>query len=374
MRKLMFASLVGGLSLVAASPAAAQDGQLRIGIAPLEYANGAYFDLTMEPGESRELKVELGNYGGEAVTVRSYAADVYTIPNGGFGARLDGDPTSGTTLWLDYQTQELELGPQEALHQAFTVRVPGNAAPGEYITSLVVQNAEALTATNGSIAINQVQRQAIAVAVTVPGPRRPALTIGGFEHGLVAGRSVISASLTNTGNVRLKPSGEFVIEEDGGKILTRFSLQMDSFYAGTTTVVDLPFDTALPPGRYEVSLALEHEGGWSRSEPGTVEVVEEFIPPVVGPDGSRLASLDPDGTAGAASFPIALLVPGGLAVALGAVLLMGARRTRASEAVSSGLDSVLLPVSDVPSPPIPSRPPESRLVSGRWRGQRGSKG
>src|SRR4051812_9477393 len=71
----------------------------RLGIRPIDYEG--YFTLEMKPGEKKKLTVELGNYGTQSVKARTYAADVYTLINGGFGVRLDGEATSGTTLWLD---------------------------------------------------------------------------------------------------------------------------------------------------------------------------------------------------------------------------------------------------------------------------------
>src|SRR5438046_263840 len=109
------------------------------GISPLDY-KGAYFDLILKPGETRQLKVEVGNYGKVEGEARTFAADVYTIVNGGFGAKLDDEHKAGTTLWLDYASKTLLLPAGKALQQSFTVQVPIGTLPGEYITSLVVQN------------------------------------------------------------------------------------------------------------------------------------------------------------------------------------------------------------------------------------------
>ncbi|MBW3612218.1 MAG: DUF916 domain-containing protein [Actinobacteria bacterium] len=89
---------------------------------------GSFFELTMSPGEQRELAVELTNHGETAVSARTYRADVYSIVNGGFGARLHPDPDTGATLWLNYTEDVLELGPGDGVTRTFLVTVPPDVA------------------------------------------------------------------------------------------------------------------------------------------------------------------------------------------------------------------------------------------------------
>ena len=255
---LLLVIVLAGFGAVRPSLAEGPD-QVSLGIAPLDYS-GQYFDLTMAPGESRELKVEVANHGTKQIAARTYAADAYTIINGGFGARLDGEPVTGTTGWIAYPAQTIDLPAGAGLPRSFTVTVPASAGPGEYITSLAVQNAEPTAAGSGGVAIKQVQRQVIAVAITVPGPRQPALTIGSVGHQYLAAKSIFSVTVTNTGNVRLKPSGELVVSEKDGRQVSFVPLTMDSVYAGDTTRIEVPFDQALLPGDYRVTLNLNYEG------------------------------------------------------------------------------------------------------------------
>lgn len=238
----------------------AADEQVRLGITPVDY-QGSYFDITMIPGEVRELKVEIANHGASQISARTYAADAYTIINGGFGARLDGEPATGTTSWLSYLAKTEDIAPGTGLIRSFTVTVPADALPGEYITSLAVQNAVPTSTGGTGVVMNQVQRKVIAVAITVPGERTPSVTIGAVGHSYLATKSIVSASVVNTGNVRLKPAGELVVKEEGGAEVIRTNLTMDSFYAGDTTDLEAPFDKALLPGDYLVSLALDYDGG-----------------------------------------------------------------------------------------------------------------
>ena len=69
-----------------------RDAQIKLALLPVGQA-GSYFDLTMRPGETRSLR---GRHrpttATSALAARTYAADVYTIINGGFGGRLRDEP------------------------------------------------------------------------------------------------------------------------------------------------------------------------------------------------------------------------------------------------------------------------------------------
>jgi hypothetical protein len=275
-------------SLASATGAYAEGSGVKLGIKPVGLP-GSYFTLNLAPGERQIFTVELGNFGADAVSARTYAADVYTIVNGGFGAKLDGEPTSGPTRWLDYTTDTLNLPPGTGINRSFAVAVPADTAPGEYITSLVLQHASAdSVTTSGNVGIRQVTRQVIAVAITVPGPRAPGLEIGDATYRTVAGSSTIAIAVRNTGNVRLKPDGEFILRDASGAEVSRYPIAMDSVYAGTATFVEIPFAGRLDPGTYTASLSLTDpvEQVQAVSQPSAVTVLAEELEGPVQPIGT----------------------------------------------------------------------------------------
>jgi hypothetical protein len=274
------------VALVVPAAAYAQEGQVELAIRPIDQT-GQFFDLTMRPGEIRTLEVELANVGDAAIAARTYAADVYTIINGGFGARLRDERQTGTTLWLDYSNDVLQLPAGEGIRRTFDIAVPADAAPGEYITSLILENNEPIRGT-GDVAIDHVVRQATAVVVTVPGPREPALSIGAASHKVVADRSVVAVGVENTGNVRLKSLAEIVLLDGAGAEVSRASVPMDTVYARTGTLVEVPLAALLQPGTYSVRLTLEDAAQDVRADevalpllveaPPEPDVVEGLVP------------------------------------------------------------------------------------------------
>jgi hypothetical protein len=243
------------LALAAPGAALANGAPVKLSLLPVGQP-GSFFDLTLRPGETRTLDVEISNAGTAPIAARTYASDVYTIVDGGFGARLRDDPQTGVTRWLDYRTDVVGLSVGEAVRRTFRVAVPRNAGPGEYITSLVLENDDPIR-DNGPVALDQIVRQAVAVVVTVPGPRSPALAIGQANHSVVAGRSVVAIDVENPGNVRLKPVAAFTLRDAAGVQVGQATVPLDTFYAETRTSIEVPLDRLLLPGTYTVRLSLD---------------------------------------------------------------------------------------------------------------------
>jgi hypothetical protein len=247
------------LTLVLVTPALGSGSPveaIRLGLTPIGEA-GSYFQVKMQPGEVRQFTVELGNFGARDAVAWTYPADVYTLANGGMGVRLADEPQTGATTWLRYPAETLTIPAGSGHLKTFAVAVPDNTSPGEYLSSIVIQDITAAgDAADSGVTLQRVSRQAIAVAVTIPGPQSPALTIGNATHQVVAGRSIVAVEVANPGNVRLKPTGDFALLTADEQELTRFPVSMSSVYAGTTTTTEIPFANRLEPGAYQFTLTL----------------------------------------------------------------------------------------------------------------------
>jgi hypothetical protein len=259
-RQLRFAIVaIGMASALAASPpvvanVAAADPQIRLAVEPVG-EQGSFFHRSLQPGESAELIVNLANYGATTTRARTYAADVYPIINGGFGARLRDEPASGTTLWLEYPTEVFDIEPGEAIRRTFSVTVPADVQPGEYITSIVIENEDPLASGEG-VAFNQFVRSAVAVFIVVPGDADAAFEIGDARHSFLDGRSVVGVAVDNVGDVLLRPAGSFSVTTEAGVEVHARQVAMDSVYAHSATWLEVVLDRVLAPGRYFASVDL----------------------------------------------------------------------------------------------------------------------
>jgi hypothetical protein len=334
LRPAAVAVFVISLGLTLPGAAMADDGRIKLTLLPVGQA-GSFFDLTMGPGRTRTFEVDIANDGDSAIAARTYGADVYTIVNGGFGGRLRDQPRTGTTTWIDYPTAVLQLASGERTRRTFTVKVPPDAQPGEYITSLILENDRPIQGV-GAIGLAQVVRQAVAVVVTVPGRRTPELAIGTVSHDVVAGRSIVRVAVENVGNVRLKPQVGFVLTDPSGRQVSQATFQMDTFYSHTDTFVEFPLAALLTTGTYLVELTLDDAAQAVHVErskvvfdveaPAVPSATTGLVPDLIGVDQA------PDSTAPVAFF---LLVGVLLAIGLG---ILGAwlRGTRRSGRTRSG--------------------------------------
>jgi hypothetical protein len=323
--------------IVTPTPALAGDAPIKLALLPVGLA-GSFFDLAMMPGEVRSFQVDVGNDGSATLAVRTYATDVYTIINGGFGGRLREAPKTGMTTWLDYRDETVVLRPGQAIRRGFTISVPATAAPGEYITSLILENDQPI-AGGGTVGLDEIIRQAVAVVVTVPGPRVPALVIRPAAQEVLAGASVISIAVGNTGNIRLKPVVGFSLVDGGGVQISRATVQMDTFYAQTETTVELRLGRLLQPGRYEVRLTLDDAASGSHAEAALPLVVDAVpagaagVAGAAGATGVAPGSIDAVSRKGATGVPLAtalaIAVLGALfGMSLAGLVALRRRRTR----------------------------------------------
>ncbi len=111
--------------------------------------------------------------------------------------------------------------------------------------------------------------------MTVPGQRSPALAIGQASHKVVAGRSVISVAVENTGNVRLKPLVTFALVDASETQVSESTVPMDTFYAHTNTFIEMPLSALLLPGSYTVRLTLDDAAQGIRVRSDAIALVVE---------------------------------------------------------------------------------------------------
>ncbi len=258
-----------------------RDPEPAFAIAPSGEVEGAYFAVTMKPGDAQTLTAALVNAADTAFDARTFAADAYTIVNGGMGVREDGTEATGVTTWIDYPAETLTLEPSSTIERSFTVTVPDDAPPGQHITGIVLQTAQPLPVT-GSSTFNQILRKTVAVFITVPGPVEPALNIGAVTLEPGAAWNTIAVEVANTGNVLIRPAGTVVLRDGAGAAVLTVPVLMGVVYAGHQTMLELLIKDSLPPGDLVIDVELtDATHGLAATAGGTVTVPAEVasVPP-----------------------------------------------------------------------------------------------
>lgn len=230
----------------------AEQMNVRFGLLPSGENAGSYFNIAgLNPGESITLEALLVNVGNVSVRLRAYSTNAYSGVNGGFLAGDAGEEPRGSAAWVDFPAFELELAPGTETIVPFTVTVPEQTDPGQYISALIVETVDSFEIP-GSEMFDQRIRFATTVVVLVPGELYHSFELSNP----VWDRGYLAVPVQNTGNFLVKPEGEVVMRNSAGATILTAPIKMGSVYAtlGTGLYVDLP--DQLPSGEYRIDLTL----------------------------------------------------------------------------------------------------------------------
>ena len=239
-------------------------------IYPKETGPGTYFDVMQDAATEKHYTVVLANTGPEKqgnFTGRVFAVDVRMRTNGGLDTGGPTDEKTGVTTWLDFPNDVLTLEPGSGIERTFTVTVPKDTPPGEYITALCFETADPLPIV-GAENFKQNLRKTIAFNLTVPGEIHPEFSIQNVHMVIGESWSGLQADLVNSGNVLVQPEGRLTISTPDGKPLMTSEIGFGSFYAGHTGLIQYGLGDLLPGGEYDVTIEL------SDPETGATAIVE----------------------------------------------------------------------------------------------------
>ena len=273
---------------------AEEDGKPSFTLSPVD-SNRGYVEIDAEPGERLVLNLEIKNTGDEAGVARIFAADAITLQNGGYGARSYDAERTGPTNWLEFESEDIELEPDESVVRTVPVEVPDDVTPGEHMSSIVVQDRDpqGSSGEGSGIQLDQVTRQAVAILINIDGEREYGMELGEAEHRVGGQNSTARIEVANTGNTMIRPDqGEFRLEDDTGFVMLERDASMRVIYAGHDTHFALNLGERLEPGDYYVSLTLnDKERGVSASAERLHLHVEEPPEPDAADEGSGVTGL-----------------------------------------------------------------------------------
>lgn len=248
---------------------------------PAETGFGSFFAPIIDAGGSAEMTALLANTGSVNQDLLTYPANAYTAAsgNGGFEAALYGSPIAGVATWLNYEARTYVLGPGEGVEITFTVTVPAETEPGQYIAAVAGEPAESSTV-QGAGAFQQTTRFVTPVFILVPGE-----TDTGFEIGDISLYSndevlLVDVGIRNTGDIRVQPYGTVEIIDGAGELVVSLPVQMESVYARESTVLTLGAAGVLPSGDYRIRVDFTDPdtGAAASAESGDIAFSSEATP------------------------------------------------------------------------------------------------
>jgi hypothetical protein len=273
-----------------------------------------YFVYRAEPGGTVSGRLRVVNRGDAPGVVRLYAVDGTTGQTTGavYGSSPGG--ARGVGAWTRLSAARLRLAPGQRRTVSFRVRVPRRMRDGEHLGAIVadggVRPGRRRRHGGSSFGIDVRTLVAVAVKVTLPGPRRPALAVDGVRPGGARGYQQLLVGLANPGNVLVKGRGLMRVRDAAGRPVKRLRFRVDTFVPRTRIALPLAVEgKALPAGRYVARVNLRFHGR-KVSKTFAFTVDDRALAQVFG-------ARPPTRIDAASRSPLVLLAVGALLLALG---------------------------------------------------------
>lgn len=246
-------------ALVLASSAGAATSGPVFGLRAAGNPKTGYFVYPLSPGATRTGAVVVSNVGTAAGTAHLFTADGTTGPTTGAVYKTNTAPTASGT-WTTLSETSLRLQPGQHRTVPFTVHVPADAKPGQWVAGIAVEaKNKVATQKPGEKAHVQIKIREltiVAVQVNVAGPPVSAFTIGNVTTGGANGFQKVFVHIANVGNLLAKPTGVVTIFSSSGTRVQALPFRMDTFLPQTAIDYPILLKKALPAGSYRAAVRL----------------------------------------------------------------------------------------------------------------------
>ena len=236
--------------------------------------NSHYYRLTAGPGASVTQTVHLVNKNKHAIDVRIAGLDGYTSDATGAAYTTPNRVAKHTGTWIVVSTPELTMQPAEERDVTFTLHVPTNAKPGEYLGAVglwVPLDSSTTTRPGGNhagFAVTLQGERVIAVEVVVPGPEHASLAVTGVTPVAAPDGLRLQVGIANQGNTFTHGSGVVTVADTK----LNFPFQIDTFVSHTSITYRVPWTRTVVPGDHDVSVKLTYDNGRVTTWNGTIAI------------------------------------------------------------------------------------------------------
>lgn len=194
---------------VGAGPASAADGDVAWTVRTASNSYGATrssFSYTVNPGGHLEDAMVVANRGPAPLNLTVYAADGFTTDAGQLDLLTRDKKSVAVGAWVRAGAASVAIQPGKTATVPFTVDVPDNATPGDYVGGILTS----LTQPDQAQGINVDRRLGIRITLRVGGELKPSLAVedlhvdySGTWNPFGRGDATVTYRIRNTGNAAL---------------------------------------------------------------------------------------------------------------------------------------------------------------------------
>ncbi len=166
---------------------------------PTNARTKSIFIYELSGGQSKTDAVLLMNNTDREETINIYAVDGILTNTGAYSCEQAVEQKDGVGAWVSFSESQVTLAANSTKQVPFTTSVPNGVDVGEQNGCIVFQSATDEGDVQGNVRVRT--RQAIRLAVTVPGDLRKEVAVKDFTVGELNGLQQFLLTVTNTGNV-----------------------------------------------------------------------------------------------------------------------------------------------------------------------------
>lgn len=237
----------------------------------------ARFELEMKPGTETTVVVNLdyraGDEGTKPVRILATLNDWTITRDGRVEYFRAGTRDDSASPWVIYSPGEATVTPGTIHQIRVTISVPENAAPGDHLTALVIeQRPENLKPLENTRQMVVRYRMASVFYIKVPGLVRKGTIENLYAEATTEG-IVVTPTLKNEGNSVIRPLSTVKVTDAEGKLVADVP-ESETLPVLANSASDQPITIGrnLPPGSYTVKYRVDFQDGRQITE-GVTELV-----------------------------------------------------------------------------------------------------
>ncbi len=196
------------------------------------------FIYTLAGGTVKDDQIYLSNGGDSAETIEIYAVDGVITNTGAFTCEQEVEERNDIGAWLKLASREVTLPARSNKVVDFTIAVPRGVDVGEHSGCIAIQKKGDPGQQTGSVIVKT--RQAVRVAVIVPGNIHRSVTVNDFQATLSSRGQKYTFGLENNGNVSADVDVDLKLRDwfgnevysNGGQLAVMAGATLDVIYEG----------------------------------------------------------------------------------------------------------------------------------------------
>lgn len=207
--------------------------------------NHSWFIYENEAGDVIEDVATLKNFSDEPAYVTIYAADATSSETGGFILKFREEEQKGIGYWTDVKVRSVTINPSEIVDVPFTIVLPDNVSPGQYLGGLIVESGKPLeldekaqedceknNLCGASIAVKT--RIGSRIYLTVPGKTYEDYSLTDFTASKsITGTTKFEFRIENNGNVAYEPKAVIDVYDGMGNLYEHIEKGLGTSSPGT---------------------------------------------------------------------------------------------------------------------------------------------